>query len=55
MTEHDPVARPAHYTSHPSGVECIQVAELQATPKARGGLKPAPSTGGTLHRLRSAT
>ena len=27
MTEHDPVARPAHYTSHPSGVECIQVAE----------------------------
>lgn len=27
---------------------------LQATPKARGGLKPAPSKTGTLHRLRAA-
>lgn len=27
MTDHDPVARPAHYRSHPSGIECIQVAE----------------------------
>lgn len=28
MTEqHDPVHRPAHYTSHPSGVECIDIAE----------------------------
>ena len=27
MTEHDPVAAPRHYTSHPGGVECIQVAE----------------------------
>ena len=25
--KHDPVNRPAHYTSHPSGVECITVAE----------------------------
>lgn len=25
--EHDPVERPKHYTSHPSGVECIQVTE----------------------------
>jgi hypothetical protein len=24
---HDPVERPKHYTSHPSGVECIQVTE----------------------------
>jgi hypothetical protein len=24
---HDPVARPRHYTSHPSGIECIQIAE----------------------------
>lgn len=24
---HDPVNHPAHYTSHPSGVECIQVTE----------------------------
>lgn len=24
---HDPVNRPRHYTSHPSGVECIQVTE----------------------------
>lgn len=25
--EHDPVAAPAHYRSHPSGVECITVTE----------------------------
>lgn len=31
------------------------LAELQATPKARGGLKPAAAKTGTLHRLRSAT
>ena len=24
---HDPVNHPSHYTSHPSGVECIQVVE----------------------------
>lgn len=24
---HDPVANPRHYTSHPSGIECIQVTE----------------------------
>lgn len=23
--EHDPVYHPRHYTSHPSGIECIQV------------------------------
>ena len=23
----DPVSHPAHYTSHPSGVECIQITE----------------------------
>jgi hypothetical protein len=23
----DPVAHPRHYTSHPSGVECIQITE----------------------------
>jgi hypothetical protein len=23
----DPVNRPAHYTSHPSGIECIQITE----------------------------
>lgn len=27
MTDHDPVNSPAHYTSSPSGVECIQVTE----------------------------
>lgn len=26
-TEHDPVNHPQHYTSHPSGVECIQITE----------------------------
>lgn len=25
--EHDPVDHPSHYTSHPSGIECIQVTE----------------------------
>lgn len=25
--QHDPVNHPKHYTSHPSGVECIQVTE----------------------------
>ena len=25
--DHDNVSHPAHYTSHPSGVECIQVTE----------------------------
>lgn len=27
MSEHDPVNHPKHYTTHPSGVECITVAE----------------------------
>lgn len=27
MAEHDPVNHPKHYTSHPSGVECITVTE----------------------------
>jgi hypothetical protein len=27
MSEHDNVKRPKHYTSHPSGIECIQVTE----------------------------
>lgn len=27
ICEPDPVARPAHYTAHPSGVECIQITE----------------------------
>lgn len=26
-TKHDPVNHPEHYCAHPSGVECIQVAE----------------------------
>jgi len=25
--KHDPVNHPKHYTSHPSGVECIEVTE----------------------------
>lgn len=25
MKDHDPVNHPSHYTSHPSGIECIQV------------------------------
>lgn len=27
MAKHDPVNHPAHYTEHPSGVECIDVTE----------------------------
>lgn len=27
MSEHDAVNHPKHYTSHPSGIECIQVTE----------------------------
>lgn len=27
MPTHDPINHPRHYTSHPSGVECIQVVE----------------------------
>lgn len=27
MSAHDPVNSPAHYTAHPSGIECIEVAE----------------------------
>lgn len=26
-TEHDPVIRPIHYVSHPSGTECIKITE----------------------------
>ncbi|MCA0424956.1 MAG: DUF3310 domain-containing protein [Proteobacteria bacterium] len=26
MSKHDPVNHPAHYTGHPSGVECITIA-----------------------------
>ena len=25
LTKHDPVNHPQHYTSHPSGVECIEI------------------------------
>lgn len=27
LPDHDPVNHPSHYTTHPSGVECIDVAE----------------------------
>lgn len=27
MASHDPVNHPKHYTSHPSGVECIDITE----------------------------
>lgn len=27
MDKYDPVNNPSHYTSHPSGVECLQVTE----------------------------
>ncbi len=27
MSDYDPVNKPVHYNSHPSGIECIQVTE----------------------------
>ncbi|WP_286888645.1 DUF3310 domain-containing protein [Thalassospira sp.] len=27
VKDHDPVNHPSHYTSHPSGVECIQITQ----------------------------
>ncbi len=27
MSDDDPVNHPKHYTSHPSGVECVEIAE----------------------------
>jgi hypothetical protein len=27
MSDHDPINHPKHYTSHPSGIECIQVTQ----------------------------
>lgn len=27
IARHDPVNHPSHYTSHPSGVECIEITE----------------------------
>lgn len=27
MDSNDPVHHPSHYTSHPSGIECIQITE----------------------------
>ena len=27
MSQHDAVEHPKHYTSHPSGIQCIQVTE----------------------------
>jgi len=53
---HDPVNHPAHYTSHPSGVECIQITEHMnfccgnaVKYVWRAGLK-----GGTVEDLRKA-
>jgi hypothetical protein len=55
---HDPVNHPKHYTSHPSGVECITITEhmgflLGNTMKYlwRAGLKPGTDT---LQDLRKA-
>jgi hypothetical protein len=27
LTDNDPIKHPSHYTNHPSGVECIQIAQ----------------------------
>lgn len=48
MPDHDPVNSPVHYTSHPSGVECIQITRHMSFNIGnamkylwRAGLKPA--------------
>ena len=55
----DPVNQPAHYTGHPSGVECIQVTEHMNFCKGnamkylwRAGLKGQPDK--ELEDLRKA-
>jgi hypothetical protein len=61
MSEVDNINHPKHYTSHPSGVECIQVVEhmpfnLGSAMKYlwRCGLKSAEVSGSDIEDLRKA-
>ena len=53
---HDPVNHPRHYTSHPSGIECIQITEHMSF-NLGNVIKycwPADEKGAPLHDLKKA-
>jgi len=59
--KHDPVNAPAHYTSHPSGVECIDITEDMTFCVGnavkycwRAGIKGSAVTGTHIEDLRKA-
>lgn len=59
--EHDPVNHPKHYTSHPSGVECIQITRHMSFNLGnvvkylwRAGLKDSEITNKELEDLKKA-
>lgn len=59
MTDYDEVNHPPHYTSHPSGVECVEIIEhmirnVGAAIKYlwRAGLKPGAATLTDLRKAR---
>jgi hypothetical protein len=59
--EHDPVNHPSHYTSHPSGVECIKITEhynfcIGNAIKYlwRNGLKTSPEKNTQIEDLKKA-
>ncbi len=56
MSDHDPVNHPAHYTGHPSGVECITVSEHMSfnVGNAMKYLWRAGSKGDAVEDLRKA-
>lgn len=61
MTEHDAVNHPSHYTSHPSGIECLEITRhLSFDPGNalkyvwRVGLKGAGTIGEALEDLAKA-
>ena len=53
---HDPVNHPKHYTSHPSGIECIQITEWMGfnVGNAIKYLWRADEKGNALEDLRKA-
>jgi hypothetical protein len=60
-TKHDPVNHPKHYTSHPSGVECIEITRHMGFNLGnvmkyiwRAGLKDAEVTDKDLEDLKKA-
>lgn len=39
MSAHDPVNHPSHYTSHPSGIECLQITRATGWPNVSNAIK----------------